>query len=141
MELPDRLTGRVAFALQLALLRAQRMGQAALDGLGLQGREYGLLALLEDGPLVRQHELGAVLGMDRTTTAKLVRGLVDRGLVVRRPAPDDARALVLALTPAGDRLRAEAAAVLAECDDAFLAPLPPAERDRLRAALRHLASG
>ena len=141
MELPDRLTGRVAFALQLALLRAQRMGQAALDGLGLQGREYGLLALLEDGPLVRQHELGAVLGMDRTTTAKLVRGLVDRGLVVRRRAPDDARTLVLALTPTGDRLRAEAAAVLAECDDAFLAPLPPSERDRLHAALRHLASG
>ena len=141
MELPDRLTGRVAFALQLALLRAQRMGQAALDGLGLQGREYGLLALLENGPLARQHELGAVLGMDRTTTAKVVRGLVDRGLVVRRPAPDDARTLVLALTPAGDRLREEAADRLERCDDDFLAPLPPAERDRLHAALRHLASG
>jgi DNA-binding MarR family transcriptional regulator len=141
MELPDRLTGRVAFALQLALLRAQRMGQAVLDELGLQGREYGLLALLENGPHARQHELGAVLGMDRTTTAKVVRGLVERGLVVRRPAPDDARTLVLALTPAGDRLREEAAIALAECDDAFLAPLPAPERDRLRAALRHLASG
>lgn len=141
MELPDTLTGRVAFALQLALLRAQRMGQAVLDGLALQGREYGLLALLENGPLARQHELGAVLGMDRTTTAKVVRALVERGLVIRRPAPDDARALVLALTPVGDRLRAEAAVRLAECDDAFLAPLPAAERERLHAALRHLASG
>jgi DNA-binding MarR family transcriptional regulator len=100
-----------------------------------------VLALLENGPLARQHELGAVLGMDRTTTAKVVRGLVDRGLVVRRPAPDDARALVLALTPAGDRLRAEAAALLERCDDDFLAPLPAAERDRLNAVLRRLASG
>ena len=73
--------------------------------------------------------------MDRTTTAKVVRGLVARGLVVRRPAPDDARTLVLALTAAGDRLREEAADRLERCDDDFLAPLPQAERDR------RLASG
>lgn len=141
MELPETLTDRVAFALQLALVRAQRMGQAELDVLGLRGREYGLLALLENGPAARQHELGAVLGMDRTTTAKLVRALVDRGLVVRRPAPDDARALVLALTADGDRLRRAAAARLERCDEAFLAPLPAPQRAALHAALRRLADG
>ena len=141
MELPDALTDRVAFALQLALLRAQRMGQAVLDELGLEGREYGLLALLENGPAARQHELGAVLGMDRTTTAKIVRTLVDRGLVVRRPAPHDARALVVALTGEGDRLRDEAAARLRDCDDAFLAPLSTTERNALHVALRLLAAG
>lgn len=139
MELPDALSARVAFALQLALLRAQRMGEAALSELGLRGREYGLLALLENGPVVRQHELGAVLGMDRTTTAKVVRELVARGLVERHPA--DGRTLTLALTPAGERLRAAAATVLERCDDEFLAPLPAAERTRLHAALRRLAGG
>jgi DNA-binding MarR family transcriptional regulator len=98
-----------------------------------------LLALLENGPVARQHELGAVLGMDRTTTAKVVRSLVGRGLVVRDPAPGDSRALVLALTPEGDRLRAAAAAVLERCDDEFLAPLPTGERERLHATLRRLA--
>ncbi len=73
MELPDTLTARVGFVMQLALLRVQRTGEAALAELSLRGHEYGLLALLENGPVARQHELGAVLGMDRTTTAKVVR--------------------------------------------------------------------
>jgi DNA-binding MarR family transcriptional regulator len=115
------------------------MGEAALADLGLHGREYGLLALLEPGPATRQHELGAVLGLDRTTTHKLVRGLVARGLVRRRAAPGDARALVLELTPEGERLRAVAAARLEACDEAFLAPLAPEERARVEAALRRLA--
>jgi MarR family transcriptional regulator, lower aerobic nicotinate degradation pathway regulator len=139
MELPDTLTARVGFVMQLALLRVQRAGEAALAELSLRDHEYGLLALLENGPVARQHELGAVLGMDRTTTAKVVRSLVGRGLVVRHPAPGDSRALVLTLTPEGDRLRAAAAAALERCDDEFLAPLPTGERERLHATLRRLA--
>jgi DNA-binding MarR family transcriptional regulator len=140
VELPDALTDRIAFALRLALLRAERMGEATLHELGLQGREYGILALLADGPVARQHELGAVLGIDRTTTAKVVRALVDRGLVVRRPADGDARALVLALTPEGGRIRSEAAVRLERCDADFLAPLSATERSALHAALVRLAA-
>jgi DNA-binding MarR family transcriptional regulator len=138
VELPAALTDRVAFLLQLALRRAQAMGEEALADLGLHGREYGLLALLEPGPAAGQRELGAVLGLDRTTTLKLVRGLVDRGLVRRTTAPGDARALVLELTPAGERLRAAAAARLVACDEEFLAPLRPDERAQVETALRRL---
>ena len=57
MELPDTLTARVGFVMQLALLRVQRSGEAALAELSLRGHEYGLLALLENGPVARQHEV------------------------------------------------------------------------------------
>jgi DNA-binding MarR family transcriptional regulator len=128
-------------SLAAALDRARALDDAALAELGLPSRQYGLLALLEHGPVARQHELGAVLGLDRTTTAKLMRRLADRGLVRRAPLPGNSRALLVELTPAGDALRAEAARKLRACDDELLAPLDPAERDRLRTSLDRLVAG
>lgn len=135
MDLPAALTDRVAFALQRALVHAQAMGELALGELDLAGREYGILALLEHGPVARQHELGATLGFDRTTTGKIVRGLVDRGLVRRTPLAGNGRALVLELTPAGEELRAAAAVRLRECDDRFTRPLTSVQRAQLLDAL------
>lgn len=138
MDLPGTLTDRAAFYLRRAALRAERLDDSELAELVLPGRQYGLLALLENGPVPRQHELGAALGLDRTTTARLVRGLVDRGLVGRSPLPGNGRALVLELTPAGDALRAEAAGRLAASDEEFLSPLSPDERTRLHTVLDRL---
>lgn len=139
-EVPETLTRTTAFLLQLALARAQAMGEIALTGLGLTGRQYGLLALLEDRPTVAQHRLGAALGVDRSTTATLAAALARRALVDRHRDPADRRAYVITLTAEGEALRARAAALLEDCDQRFLAPLAPAEKERLRAALRALGT-
>jgi DNA-binding MarR family transcriptional regulator len=138
MDLPDALTDRVTHSLRLALDRAQALGDAALAELPLPERHYGMLALLRDGPVAGQHEVGAALGLDRTTTATLVRRLVDRGLVRRRPQPGNGRVLVLELTEAGEAMRAAAAGRLRAGEERFLAPLTPAERVRLRRTLVRL---
>lgn len=139
MQVPATLTDRVAFQLMLASGRAQRMGQSALDDLDLDGREYGVLALLELGPVDSQRDVGTALGLDRTTTTKLVRGLAERGLVRRRRASGDGRALALELTAEGDRVRAAAAAVMVDCDETFLGPLSLADRRSLTRILRRLS--
>ena len=138
LGLPAALTDRVAFLLQLALARAQGMGEQALADLGVSGREYGVLALLEAGAPAAQHHLGAALGIDRTTTVKLVAGLESRGLVRRVRDPDNRRAYTVTLTDLGQTLRARAADVLARCDDAFLAPLSLHEHHQLRINLLRL---
>lgn len=137
-DLPEALTDRVAFLLRLALARAETMGEQALGDLGLSGREYGILALLESGPTVTQHQLGAALGIDRTTTVALLAGLQARGLVSRGPAPTNRRAHRVALTDAGEQLRARAARTLTECDDRFLSALPVEQRTQLRDTLQRL---
>lgn len=136
--LPATLTDRVAFLLQLALARAQTMGEQELTGLGLSGREYGVLAVLEGGAPSAQHRLGAALGIDRTSTVKLLAGLQARGLIRRVPDPANRRAHRVTLTEAGDRLRARAAEALADCDQRFLEPLPQTQREQLRDLLRRL---
>lgn len=140
-ELPAALTDRTAALLQLALARAQRRGEEALAELGVTGREYGVLALLEHGFSGAQHRLGATLGIDRTSTAHLLARLEARGLLARGRDPADRRANLLRLTPDGQRLRSAAAAVLDRCEEEFLAPLTDLERGRLHRALLRLLEG
>lgn len=130
----DRTTTR----LRSVLCRADRLDERALADVGLPVRHYALLALLEHGPVARQHELGATIGLDRSTTATLVRRLADRGLVRRTPMPGNQRILVLELTREGDALRAAGARRLYESERALLTRLTPDERDQLTHVLDRL---
>jgi DNA-binding MarR family transcriptional regulator len=76
-----------------------------------------------------------ILGLDRTTILKLGASLERKRLVVRERDPSDARAYAVALTPAGDRLRAEAFDLLLACEARFLAPLNRKERKQLHELL------
>ncbi|MGY1811551.1 MarR family winged helix-turn-helix transcriptional regulator [Blastococcus sp. SYSU D00820] len=67
----------------------------------LDGAAYGLLALLQDlGPL-RNSDLVARLGLDKSTVSRQVSSLVDLGLVTREADPTDGRAQVLRPSPEG----------------------------------------
>lgn len=140
-NLPDALTERAAFLLQLALARARTMGEQALDPTGLSGREYGALAVLSSGAPTAQGRLGEALGVDRTSTVKLVGGLQARGLVTRVRDPGNRRAYRVTLTATGERERARAESLLADCDERFLEPLDADEQAMLRNLLRRLAIG
>lgn len=141
VQQPAAVTSGVTHALRRALERAEALDAAALADVGLLVRHYRVLALLAGGPRARQHEVGAALGLDRTTTATLMRALADRGLVHREPVPGNNRTLVLRLTAAGERLRASGERRLREAEEALLAPLAPADRARLRTSLARLVDG
>jgi DNA-binding MarR family transcriptional regulator len=50
-----------------------------------------------------QHLLWRVLGISRTSASKMVRRLIELGLVTRRRAPRDRRTFLLSLTAEGER--------------------------------------
>lgn len=137
-DLPGTLTDRTAFLLQLALGRAQAMGEEVLVEHGISGREYGLLAVVAHLAPCSQITAARTLGIDRTTTVALVGALEQRGLLDRAPDPANRRANLLSPTPEGERVRAGAADALAVCDDRFLAPLDAPDRETLRTLLRRL---
>lgn len=95
---------------QVALF-ARRAEQSRIGGVdqrrGVMDRAAFLLLhrLENEGPLGVKALAGA-MGIDSSTVTRQVAPLVDQGLVRRVPNPDDGRAVVLALTPAG-RLRLE----------------------------------
>jgi DNA-binding MarR family transcriptional regulator len=72
-----------------------RAGEALTPG------EFGLLVLVERNAGLSQMALARALGIDRSTLVPILDRLQERGLLVRRRSPTDARTHALGLTPLG----------------------------------------
>jgi len=136
--MPDALAERLGPLLGRAHDAHRRLSLEALAPLGLGVKSVGALTVLQaEGPL-SQRRLAERQGIDRTTMVAVVDELERLGAVERRKDPADRRANALYITPRGRRLLTRARTAVAGAEEAFLAPLPPAEQQRLRAALRTL---
>jgi MarR family transcriptional regulator, lower aerobic nicotinate degradation pathway regulator len=101
--------------------------------------QWAVLAkLLEKGPC-SQNLLGRQAAMDAATIKGVVDRLTKRGLTQTRSDPDDARRLVIVLTPEGRRLAQDTLARAEAITQETLAPLNRTERTTLLALLRKLA--
>ena len=102
---PEPATQRRRSLLLQLFASYQRMAalvdrELARDGVDSSGYA-ALSAIGAFGPLTLT-ELATMLGLPLTTASDVVRRLEDRGHVSRRPHPDDGRAQLIELTPAGD---------------------------------------
>lgn len=68
---------------------------------------YTLLAHLEDSGGCLAKDLAARYGLDKSTVSRQVQALERLGFLERRPAPEDHRAQMLHLTPAGAGILAQ----------------------------------
>ena len=124
-DLPSRLS--------LAVGRLNRRLRGAGGGLS-----HGLLSALatvsKDGPL-RLAELAQIEQVSAPSTTRLVAELEAKGLVSRRPDPDDGRAVLISVTTAGTdtvlRVRSARGAMVQE----LLEQLTPEEVAAIEAAL------
>ena len=104
-------------------------------------REYGLT--VQQGQLLcvlmaqpyGMGELGATLGLEKSSLTGLVDRAVRRELVRREPDPDDRRAVHVVLTAEGRDLAEEFYAATCRRVDELAAGLPTSDRDRLAALL------
>ena len=97
-----------AWQLLMKFFFAQR-GQLPASGaeFDLSPIQCHVLHLIEPGRPLPMSRLADTLSCDASNVTGLVDRLESRGLVRRRPSPDDRRVKVLHLTPTGTRLRAE----------------------------------
>jgi len=104
---------------------------ARLAPLELEPRQFALMrhVALHEG--ASQQTLGERLGIPPSRMVALVDELEARGLLERRPSPNDRRAHALHQTPAGKRLLAEATALAAAFEGQLTQDLDPAERVQL----------
>jgi DNA-binding MarR family transcriptional regulator len=104
-------------------------------------REYGLT--VQQGQLLcvlmaqpyGMGDLGATLGLEKSSLTGLVDRAVRRGLVRREPDPDDRRAVHVVLTAEGRELAEEFYAATCRRVDELAAGLPTPDRARLAALL------
>jgi DNA-binding MarR family transcriptional regulator len=125
------------FLLWRVTRRWQRELTAALKPLDLTHVQFVLLASTWWLDRPTQRELADQAGTDPMMTSQVVRTLEKRGLVERRPDPDDARARRLSVTRRGRTLAQRAIKVVEEADRAFFAP---ADAGQLTETLRTLVA-
>lgn len=130
-ELPSALSERTAYLLGRAAARAQALGKRDLEPLGISPREYSVLEVLAERSPLSQTRIGAILGLDRTTTLKLGAALERKGLVVRERDAHDRRAYAIGLTAAGERVRERSFTLLLDCEQRLLTPLAGVQRNEL----------
>ena len=113
---------------------------AALAPLGLSARAYHVLRAALSGEHT-QTELAEMIGLDKTTMVVAVDELERAGLAERHPAPEDRRARIIAVTPAGKRKLAEADSVKERVQEDILGELSPRQAAALLDALSKLVEG
>ncbi len=113
---------------------------AALAPLGVSSRGYHVLRAATSGSHT-QTELAELVGLDKTTMVAAVDELERAGLAERHPAPDDRRARVIAVTPAGKRKVAQADKVAEHVQEDALGELSTQEAGALIDSLAKLVEG
>ncbi len=117
------------------LVQATLERRAAAHGMSVV--QLRMLGVLRDRtPLIS--ELGARLGLDKSSVSGLVQRAERRGLVERSPAPDDRRGVLVGLTTAGRELAAAAEAEFESDIVELLAHLRASDREALAALVSRL---
>src|SRR2546423_5662457 len=108
-------------ALGMRLYRAHRLARAkaneAARPTGIELQHAGVLSAVRGCGVRSQRELGAALGVDKSTLVRIVDDLERRNLVRRRRSPHDRRADEIVITEEGERRPDEAGAAVGRAED------------------------
>jgi DNA-binding MarR family transcriptional regulator len=111
-----------------------------LDAHDLTMWGYIALSHLARGPAETQLALAAAIGHDKTRLITVLDALETGGLITREPDPNDRRARLVRITPAGLERHAAAVADIRAMEDELLSGLSASDRETLLAILPQLAS-
>jgi DNA-binding MarR family transcriptional regulator len=131
--------------LRRALRRLVRLGSLLEPhshhhaGLHVSLSEMMALGELADVESMSQHDLGQLLGLEKSTVSRLAAGLQRRGWVERARDPSNRRFYQLQLTPEGHTVADRIGHDLRAHHEQLLEALTPDERDALTIGLAALA--
>jgi DNA-binding MarR family transcriptional regulator len=101
-------------------------------------QSYALLALQELGSAT-MNEFAAEMRLHGTTMTRMVDALIEKGMVERRPDPDDRRIVRVALTHSGQEMAGKLQESKRRLLASALAEIPAAEQGMLLRALERMA--
>ena len=105
---------------------------------GLKIPEWRLVAVIAEHDGITQQAIGLRTRMDKVTVSRAAVTLAERGLVARRPNPDDRRSHLLVLSAAGHRLYAEVVPKALELEARVFGQFCNAELETFKAMLQRI---
>jgi DNA-binding MarR family transcriptional regulator len=112
----------------------------AFESIGLTPALFALLNVLGAREGAMQQEIGADMGIDRSTRVVLIDELEAKRFAKRRPHPADRRAREVAITAKGRQVLERARDIALQVEGEVLRGLTIDERDELVALLRRALS-
>jgi len=125
--------------MQRAARNLARIFDDVLRPLDLTNGQFSLLMSLNRPHPPAMKDVSSLLAMDRTTLTAALKPLERRELVVIEQDPNDKRSRLLSLTPAGQRLLAQAFPLWVQTHAEIEKQFSPEEVDQLRQQLRALS--
>ena len=107
-EMLAELYARPGFMLRRAHQIAMDLFIQACSPVNITPSQYGVLYIINTVGSVSQIGIARLIGLDRSTTALVVRLLTERGLLEKRQSKDDARSSAIQLTEEGKKIFREA---------------------------------
>jgi DNA-binding MarR family transcriptional regulator len=92
---------RPGFLLRRAYQISAGLFESECRDISLTPAQFAVLSVLAAVPHMDQSSLARSLGFDKVTMMYVLRGLADRGLVMRETSPTKKRSIALSLTRAG----------------------------------------
>jgi DNA-binding MarR family transcriptional regulator len=132
------LESLVGYCLRRASNAVMADFMAAVAELGLRPALFAMLAVAREHPGINQSALGRALGIQRANLVPLIGELAGRGLIERRPAAHDRRALAIHVTEAGSKLLDDAERRVRPHEERMLRGLSAQERASLRDMLNRI---
>jgi DNA-binding MarR family transcriptional regulator len=139
--IPRGVADRPALLLHKLGNEVLRRAEQPLEEMGLSGREYVTLAVLDSDAPSSQAELAALCGLLPAQLVAVIDELERDGLAERTRDEADRRRSVVRTTAKGRRLLARADALAARIEDELLGHLRADQRARLHEVLRQALEG
>ena len=108
--------------------------------LGVTPVQYAALQVVGNQPGIDQRTLARSIALDTSTTGGVIDRLEARGWLERRLSPQDRRARLLVLTPAGEQGLADTLPAMLRAQAQILAPLTPRQRAEFMRLLQLLVT-
>jgi DNA-binding MarR family transcriptional regulator len=135
---PYLVEDQIGFLIRRAHQRASAIFEQVMDGMDVTPVQYAALAKLHDLGPTSQNQLGRMVGIDPATMFGVAGRLARRGLVSPSVDPNDARLVLLTLTPTGRDIVEQMKARGPEVSARTLEPLSAEEAETLLALLSRI---
>ena len=135
------LPNLLGFSLRRAQANVFHSLQALMAPHDITPGQFGALYLVFQNPGLSQSDLGAALGIDRSSMVAVIDRLEARGLIVRAPSPVDRRSYALRLSESGEALVNDLVPQVRDHDRAIAHHLSLAEQTALVDLLHRLNGG
>lgn len=133
----ERLTYRLNIVAQEAIAANDEI---FLRETGCRIRDLRVLRLIDDAPGTTFAEIAGITAFDRSLTSRIIRGLIDAGLIERENSSEDARVFLLSTTQKGKETRQVARRLSDRLEVLLTDPLSAQEMRALDEILARLGS-